>query len=1007
MKPRSRQQRTHRDRFRRLCVEQLESRRVLAAIHGTKFNDLDGDGQRDASIIGGNEPDVVFVIDISGSTNGNFVGTPVGDQNNDGASNRILDAEIAGFIALNQQLIDSGFGATGQVSIVTLDSFGTIRDMNPSIGGVQNFTSPAADHNGNGVPDVVDVLRSLNDNGQTNFADALAKASTALDSLDGTLGNGVGGDPANGNVIFISDGVPTTGGAYADEVAALAPFADTVRAFGAGTGATLSTLQVIDTNAEIFTSTDELLAVFSGTSPNLAFTEPGLDGWTIELVDSEGNVVDTQVTMSVDLDENGDIDPFSEMGLYWFDDVEPGDYTVREVNKLLWTQTYPEAPGTWSVSVGAEDVLEEIDFGNQFTGARIDLNNATSPTATGFIGLGIDNNYTAERGFGWDPAIVPAGAGTFDRAPTIGDDLLRDGHFGLDNTFLADVADGSYLINLTIGDGFWARNFLDVYAEGVLVHDNLSSAAGQFIHASLLTTVSDGQLNLRIDNSGGDPYFVVNAIEIYPASFAGLHTLVESAPGSAVFNGSNANANALVTVTTDSGTISTPDASPLYAGVQVVADGAGAFSFSVSLPPGSALPNVTSEEVTGLRNGSASGAPVPVAAVRRLDFNSPGSPTEAGFIGVLSTQTYTGSGFGYTVATNQQLNRGGVTSMTSNSLYVDGHWGNSAPKTFRVQVNPGTSYDIRSYVGDRAYFRDNIEMTVEGVGPVIGGALSANTFSTLTALGATDVNLDGAIDITFRDAGGVDPYYVINGLDIAESVVGLPASAPMLVNAAGADGASLTSDQLQPLVAEAVARWSATGLTDAQLARLQNVDVQIADLDGQGAYGLAGSTRVLIDDNAAGNGWYVDPTPSSNDGFVFANNQYVAVGDIGSQVDLLTVVMHELGHIVGLGDQDPLFSSNSLMTGRIDPGVRRLSLESNVDQVFTSLRDDTLQLELGRDSDVTGLLLEADTLATLAEDTVDRIDSDAAPILTEGRRREHDEVFATLDLNEVEEVEEL
>ncbi len=60
--------------------------------------------------------------------------------------------------------------------------------------------------------------------------------------------------------------------------------------------------------------------------------EPGLDGWTIELVDAETEqVVDTQVTMTM----NG------EAGWYWFDDVIPGDYIVREVQQPGWQQTFP------------------------------------------------------------------------------------------------------------------------------------------------------------------------------------------------------------------------------------------------------------------------------------------------------------------------------------------------------------------------------------------------------------------------------------------------------------------------------------------------------------------------------------------------------------------------------------------------------------------------------------------------------------------------------------------
>jgi hypothetical protein len=43
----------------------------------------------------------------------------------------------------------------------------------------------------------------------------------------------------------------------------------------------------------------------------------------------------------------------------------------------------------------------------------------------------------------------------------------------------------------------------------------LATAAGQFIHRSFPVTVSDGQLNVRIASTGGDPYFTINALEVW------------------------------------------------------------------------------------------------------------------------------------------------------------------------------------------------------------------------------------------------------------------------------------------------------------------------------------------------------------------------------------------------------------------------------------------------------------------------------------------------------------
>ena len=87
--------------------------------------------------------------------------------------------------------------------------------------------------------------------------------------------------------------------------------------------------------------------------------EPGLNGWTIELVDEgTGQVVNTQVTH----DHEG------EPGHYWFENVAPGDYQVREVHQSGYLQTYP-ASGHYDISVADSQSIENLDFGNTLPGS--------------------------------------------------------------------------------------------------------------------------------------------------------------------------------------------------------------------------------------------------------------------------------------------------------------------------------------------------------------------------------------------------------------------------------------------------------------------------------------------------------------------------------------------------------------------------------------------------------------------------------------------------------------
>ncbi|MGK7543234.1 hypothetical protein ACSRCO_22000, partial [Salmonella enterica] len=47
---------------------------------------------------------ILYLIDISGSTSSRFDGRPVSDLNGDGRANTVLDAEIAALIELTEQI---------------------------------------------------------------------------------------------------------------------------------------------------------------------------------------------------------------------------------------------------------------------------------------------------------------------------------------------------------------------------------------------------------------------------------------------------------------------------------------------------------------------------------------------------------------------------------------------------------------------------------------------------------------------------------------------------------------------------------------------------------------------------------------------------------------------------------------------------------------------------------------------------------------------------------------
>jgi len=92
--------------------------------------------------------------------------------------------------------------------------------------------------------------------------------------------------------------------------------------------------------------------------------EAGLDGWMLELVDPDtGAVIASTVTMSIDLDDSGDIDPETEAGLYAFERLLPGTYEVRQMLPSGWTQTAPIS-SNYSVTLRSAEEASGLDFGN-------------------------------------------------------------------------------------------------------------------------------------------------------------------------------------------------------------------------------------------------------------------------------------------------------------------------------------------------------------------------------------------------------------------------------------------------------------------------------------------------------------------------------------------------------------------------------------------------------------------------------------------------------------------
>jgi len=633
-------------------------------------------------------------------------------------------------------------------------------------------------------------------------------------------------------------------------------------------------------------------------------------------------------------------------------DVEPNETVIVTLGSPTAGATVD--PGA---AAATHEILNDDDPPPLPTSWRFDFGTSSSPPESGFTQVGASNAYNSTLGYGWQTT-----ASTFSRSgPT---PLLQDGHWGTNNTFLVDVEPGSYIVNVTVGDASFARNNIEVAvydpntSQFVVQIPNLTTAAGRFTHASTGKVSPNAlkQMAIRVRSTGGDPYFTINALELFRVAEdpVRVHTLTHN-DDRTVFSGSGATPGVLITVTTTLGTISGTDESDPYAGHQVVADGDGKFSFSVTPPAGGGSATFTTEEVTGKGKSNPTEYNYAVPAVRRFDFNGSGNLTQGGFTGVRGNTLYTATnGYGWT-QTVSEFQRASA-AKTSVALYQDGHWG-SAERAFDVAVIPSTTYSVRVYVGDASFARNNIQVRLEEGTWTTLDSTGANQFVSAVLTGSSS---DGRLNISIRNNGG-DPYWVFNGIDVWQG----PADSSNDPGVANLQASVWSSEMVgEPLTQAAVdavlpvARdyWVSTGLADWQVAELYRTPVAIGDLSHRGALGVAKPEGIWLDASGAGLGWHTS--------LLTPNSQLLA-----SSYDLLTVLTHELGHVLGHADLDPLHHPDHLMAGVLQPGTGRIEIaagghDSDLASLFgpaASGRGPQWVAGAERDSDLWGANAERDS----------------------------------------------
>jgi hypothetical protein len=134
---------------------------------------------------------------------------------------------------------------------------------------------------------------------------------------------------------------------------------------------------------------------------------------------------------------------------------------------------------------------------------------------------------------------------------------------------------------------------------------------------------------------------------------------------------------------------------------------------------------------------------------------------------------------------------------------------------------------------------------------------------------------------------------------------------------------------LQTFASHAIDRFAkAAQLDEATIRELYQLQFVVTNLPGN-TLGATANHTLWIDQDAAGLGWFVDSTLDTD-------SEFAPGGAALDRMDLLTVLAHELGHLLGF-EHDT--ESGHLMSEMLASGSRLLPIgtTASIDDVFSAL----------------------------------------------------------------------
>lgn len=260
--------------------------------------------------------------------------------------------------------------------------------------------------------------------------------------------------------------------------------------------------------------------------------------------------------------------------------------------------------------------------------------------------------------------------------------------------------------------------------------------------------------------------------------------------------------------------------------------------------------------------------------------------------------------------------------------------GANGTATWDFSSLPAGTYNVYASWSAHPSLATNAEYSINAGGPItINQGIAPNDLTSdgtnWELLGTVSVLAGGSVSVELTD----------NAADgrIRADAIRIERTGPLMAAAgvSSTNAPAITQSDLDSVRDAALNYWKATGLSETQISLLESVNFVLTDLP-DAMLGAATTTTILIDVNAAGYGWFVDNTPFDSsefslnaDGDLIAGAGSAAFG----QMDLLTVMLHEMGHALGHDHAD---DHDSLMSDALDASERHLP---EIDDFFSGVAD--------------------------------------------------------------------